>query len=77
MARGVRQVYKAHIALATTGIAGPDGGTPAKPVGTVYISYVDENSEETLHLVWQGDRTENNEHTVRAALELALTRLQA
>jgi competence/damage-inducible protein CinA-like protein len=38
MARGVRRVAEATIGLATTGIAGPDGGTPEKPVGTVCIA---------------------------------------
>ncbi len=76
MARGVRQVCSSQVGLATTGIAGPTGGTPAKPIGTVYIAYVDEHTEQVLHLVWQGDRNSNNANSVRAALELALTRLQ-
>ncbi|MHB9032908.1 MAG: CinA family protein [Anaerolineae bacterium] len=76
MARGVRQACQAEVGISTTGIAGPTGGTPAKPVGTVYIAYVDDRSEQAIHLVWQGDRNENNANTVRAALELALNRLQ-
>ncbi|MCE5259292.1 MAG: CinA family protein [Chloroflexi bacterium] len=76
MARGVRQVCSSQVGLATTGIAGPSGGTPAKPIGTVYIAYADEHAEQVLHLVWQGDRNSNNANSVRAALELALTRLQ-
>jgi len=77
MARGVLAACSAQVGLATTGIAGPTGGTPAKPVGTVYIAYADERTEQVLHLVWQGDRYRNNADTVRAALELAITRLQA
>lgn len=76
MARGVRRACSADVGISTTGIAGPTGGTPAKPVGTVYIAYADADSEQSLHLVWQGDRNENNANTVRAALELALNRLQ-
>jgi len=76
MARGVRRVCATQVGIATTGIAGPSGGSPAKPVGTVYIAYVDDNTDQVLHLVWQGDRASNNANTVRAALELALNRLR-
>lgn len=76
MARGVRKTCAAQVGLATTGIAGPSGGTPAKPVGTVYIAYADDRAEEVLHFVWQGDRASNNANSVRAALELALMHLQ-
>ena len=38
MAHNVRHLFKAHIGLAVTGIAGPTGGTSAKPVGTVFIA---------------------------------------
>ena len=37
MARGVREVFRAAVGLAVTGIAGPSGGSLEKPVGTVYI----------------------------------------
>jgi nicotinamide-nucleotide amidase len=48
MARGVRRLVGATIGLATTGIAGPDGGTPDKPVGTVWIA-VDSASGTRSH----------------------------
>ena len=37
MAKGLATLHKTDVAIAVTGIAGPDGGTPKKPVGTVYI----------------------------------------
>lgn len=48
MARGVRRLVGATIGLATTGIAGPDGGTPDKPVGTVWIA-IDSDSGTRSH----------------------------
>ncbi len=45
MAEGALQAGKAHFALATTGIAGPDGGSEAKPVGTVYIALASDAGE--------------------------------
>ncbi|MGF1532405.1 MAG: competence/damage-inducible protein A [Bernardetiaceae bacterium] len=46
MARNVREKFGADIGLATTGVAGPGGGSPQKPVGTVWVAYSDE--EETF-----------------------------
>ena len=41
MAEGIRKKFKSDIGLSTSGIAGPSGGTPEKPVGTVWIGYSD------------------------------------
>ena len=70
MAAGIRRAFAAHIGLATTGIAGPTGGTPDKPVGTVWLAYDDgERSHATcLHL--PGDRAVITRLTVHAALNL-------
>ena len=65
-------------AVAVTGIAGPDGGTPAKPVGTVWIATAarGEAAEATL-LSASGDRAAVRERSVARALELVLARIEA
>ena len=57
MARGALANSKANIALAITGIAGPDGGTPEKPVGTVWFGWVDDSGRalQQMHC-FSGDR---------------------
>jgi nicotinamide-nucleotide amidase len=49
MAQGVRSISGADLAVAITGIAGPDGGTPEKPVGTLFFSVSDGNKTVTKH----------------------------
>ncbi len=56
MAEGVRRLAQSDIALATSGIAGPTGGTPLKPVGTVYIAASNNGETRTKHLLLKGDR---------------------
>lgn len=56
MAEGARRLAKSDIALATSGIAGPTGGTPLKPVGTVYIAAANSRETRTRHLLLKGDR---------------------
>lgn len=79
MAAGVRDIAGVDWGVATTGIAGPDGGTAAKPVGTVYIglAYSGEwgsgDSDTTVERhVFDGDRTEIKEQIARRALETLL-----
>lgn len=61
MAQGVKKLLNTDVALAITGIAGPDGGTPQKPVGTVYIAVTDKNGTESRHFNfgWRGGRQKN------------------
>jgi nicotinamide-nucleotide amidase len=59
MADGVRKKLKTDIGLATSGIAGPDGGTPEKPVGTVWIALATENEIITKKLQLGGSREQN------------------
>lgn len=72
MARGVRQLMKTAVGLSTTGIAGPGGGTPTKPVGLVYIAISTANYERCERYIWQGDRILNKEQSAEAALRLLL-----
>jgi PncC family amidohydrolase len=76
MSRAVRKLTKANIGISITGIAGPAGGTPAKPVGTTYIGISAENYERVEHFVWSGDRTGNREQSVEAALRLLIGYLE-
>jgi nicotinamide-nucleotide amidase len=56
MARGARDVFGADVAVAVTGIAGPGGGTPEKPVGLVYVHVAAPGGEESQRLELPGDR---------------------
>lgn len=70
MARGVRRVLQTGVSLAITGIAGPGGGMPDKPVGLVYIALSAEDDEECRRFVWDGDREQNKARSAQAALEM-------
>jgi nicotinamide mononucleotide (NMN) deamidase PncC len=56
--------------MGVTGIAGPGGGTPDKPVGLVYIALVTPDGEWVEEHVWDGDRSANKALTAEAALDL-------
>ncbi|MEP2772441.1 MAG: competence/damage-inducible protein A [Fulvivirga sp.] len=70
MANNVRKLFNADIGIATSGIAGPTGGTPEKPVGTVWIAYADGNETVTKKLQLWKDRTLNIKATAVALLNL-------
>ncbi len=77
MALGVRNLLCADIGLATTGIAGPTGGTPQKPVGTICISVCLHNRSVTKqYAVDQGDREKNKLYFSYLALNLLRTLLE-
>jgi len=76
MASGVRSRLQTEIALSITGIAGPAGGTPDKPVGTVWIA-LDGQRPETLGVRLFGDRREIRERAAQAALDLVRRQLQS
>jgi len=77
MALGVRERFGAGLAVSVTGVAGPQGGTPAKPVGLTYVAAADALGVEVRRFVWDGDRAVNRERSARAALELLLDRCAA
>ena len=77
MARGVRDLLKADIAVSVSGIAGPGGGTPEKPVGTTWIGLVAEDEERAELFHFSGDREQNKVSAADAALNLLLDYLQA
>ncbi|MCW5961461.1 MAG: competence/damage-inducible protein A [Pyrinomonadaceae bacterium] len=70
MARGMRERARTDYAVAVTGIAGPDGGTEEKPVGTVYIGYADEDKVTSRKIIFPGDRYLIRWRTSQAALEI-------
>jgi len=77
MAEGVRARFGADVGLAVTGIAGPSGGTDAKPVGLTYTCTADERGHDVRRFLWTADRHGNKQLSARAALELLLERLGA
>ncbi len=68
MASGVLANSNAHVAISTTGIAGPTGAVPGKPVGTVCFGWANGDSVHTERLVFSGDRQSVREQTVAHAL---------
>jgi PncC family amidohydrolase len=76
MATGARLRLGADVAVAVTGIAGPTGGTPEKPVGLVYIALSAPDAERCQRHIWGGDRLANKEQSAESALDLLLAYLQ-
>ncbi|MBN3581756.1 competence/damage-inducible protein A [Algoriphagus aestuarii] len=70
MAEGIRKLFKSDFGLASSGIAGPDGGTESKPVGTIWIACAGEGFVETKKLQLTQDRILNIELTAVAVLNL-------
>ena len=77
MASGGRERTAADLAVSVTGIAGPDGGSPSKPVGLTYVAVADASGAVVRRHVWTGDRAENKRRSAAAALELLLERIEA
>jgi PncC family amidohydrolase len=76
MADGVRKVLSADLGISVSGIAGPGGGMPGKPVGLVWIGLSTPDGTWAYRNFFTGSRTENRESAAGRALELALHYLQ-
>lgn len=81
MVEGVMRTRRVDVAVAVTGIAGPAGGSPSKPVGTVWLAYARRLADGSIgttaerHL-FEGDRTEVRAATVQRALQGLLERVR-
>ena len=76
MARGVRQRLSVDIGISVTGIAGPGGATPTKPVGLVYIGLAGPDGDRCHAHTFSGNRLENKEDFANAALQAVIDYLQ-
>ena len=70
MARGIVERAQSACGLAITGIAGPDGGTPAKPVGTVFVGLALGGAVTSRHFRFAGDRAQVKWHSTQMALDM-------
>ncbi len=75
MAEGIRKISGTDIGLSVTGIAGPTGGTPDKPVGLVYISVVDSAGTVVKKHIFPDERIRFKDRASQAALELVRRRI--
>jgi len=75
MAEGARKRAKSTYALATTGIAGPDGGSEEKPVGTVYVALADETETKIRKLFFPSDRETFKQLVAQVAFEMLRRKL--
>jgi len=76
MAKGVRNRLGGDIALSVSGIAGPGGGTPEKPVGTTWVGLVSDEGEWAKEFHFSGNRQDNKSSAADAALQMLLDYLQ-
>ena len=77
MASGARERLGASLAVAVTGIAGPAGGSEAKPVGLTYVALATADGAEVRRFAWTGDRAANRLSAAAAALEWLIERVES
>lgn len=70
MLQGVLDLFGADVGIATTGFAGPGGGTVEEPVGTVYIAYGSKEHHQVERCHWDGDRSTIRRCATRKGIEL-------
>ena len=76
MARGTRKLFDADIGISVSGIAGPTGGLPEKPVGTTWFGLSTNTGEWARHFIWDGDRVQNKHASSEAALQFVIDYLE-
>jgi len=76
MARGARRIFNAEIAVAVTGVAGPGGGSAAKPVGLVYVAVVGFGRARVRRAMFAGDRQRVRDQAADLALVMLLEHLE-
>jgi PncC family amidohydrolase len=72
MAEGARRRFSSDLAAAVTGVAGPDGGSEAKPVGLTYVAVAGAAGVDVRRFAWTGDRSANKIASAGAVLELLI-----
>jgi PncC family amidohydrolase len=77
MAGSARARFGASLAASVTGIAGPDGGSPEKPVGLTYVGLADGTTIAVRRFAFAGDRRTNREEAARATLECLIEAAEA
>ena len=77
MATGALRIYKADVAVSITGIAGPDGGTESKPVGTVCFGLAIQDKTLAFTQHFSGTRQEIREFSVQTAISMIESFLQS
>jgi len=75
MAEGVRRLTGSDYSVATSGIAGPGGGSSEKPVGLVWIGVSSDKGTETYCMVFKNDRKRNIERFASSALNILREKL--